>query len=383
MIRIDKKASIDSSEAFLNEISAGSADLALSERLHDTACGGAAAIAQVVFTWARQNPSASFTPLLDCNRDLGDLVKRLPGLIAIMMAGKIGNEEADEGAERRRAYAAAKEIVSKMDEREYRNTTKGIGVSLVCADETTKAYLSPFYASAQNRRPVLRAEEEFQYLASKLLEAAVNQVRFDEVVHLANDLGVMIRELIDNTDRYARQDINGNRLRKSVRGLHAQSHHVSPDRINSLAGEYAPLARYLTRIEQRMRFKTAQILEISIFDSGPGFAAHAMGRQIPSDYDIGEELKLVRSRFLERNHEYTRDGAGKGLRRTLERLKKDSGFIRLRTGRTSLYKDFSLGSETKFTPEDMQLDDAFGGHPAARAEGTLLTLLVPLAVNSA
>lgn len=379
-IRVDKTASIAASERFLNEISEGPANLAIAEQLQDAACGGAAAIGQVAFTWARRYPNARFDAILDRDHDLTDLARRLPGLIAIMMAGRIGDEESDEGAMRREAYAAAKNIVTKMDERDYRNTTKGAGVSLLCADETTKAYLSPFYARGQNRRPVLRGEEEFQHLASQIFSNSVNPHRLYDLTHLVDDLGVMIRELIDNTDRYARRDMAGNRLRKSVRGLYAQGHLISAKRIDALAGDYRPLATYLSNIEPRARYEHAQILEVSIFDSGPGLAAHALGQDIPADYEIARELDLVRSRFLDEAFEFSRDGAGKGLRRTLERLKEGAGFIRLRTGRTSLFKDFSSSANAKLTREDLTLDDALAGRPGARAEGTLLTLLIPLAV---
>jgi hypothetical protein len=376
MIRIVENGSISACEGYLAEAAAGLSPLLLAERLSYAACGGSAALAQVICTWARRSPEQPLVPQLEAGRTLGDLALRPHGLAAILMAKSINGPGGEDC--RPAAYDAAKTVVMAMNRFDFRATTKGNAVSLLCADETSLGYLAPFYAQGS----VLRSEAEFEQLANDILRAAVNERRADEMSRYAADVGVMMRELIDNTHRYARQDTRGNRYRKSVRGLHAQTHQVEPAGVDKLAGDYIPLAGYLGGIASRFRSKHVQVLEISIFDSGPGLAAHAQGAELTDAIDIGDEQRLVQSRFFAPDQSYARDGAGKGLRRTLRRLKADGGFLRLRTGRTSFYKDFRESSTDTLVRSDLELSDAVSLSPVAtqmaRAEGTLLTLLIPL-----
>ncbi|MDH7638101.1 hypothetical protein [Sphingomonas oryzagri] len=379
MIRIGENGSISACESYLAQIAQDPAPLLLAERLSYAAFGGSAALAQVMCTWARRSPDAELFPQFDAHRTFHDLAMRPHGLTAILMARAITGPHREDW--RRAAYEAAARVSFAMDQSRFVETTKGNAVALLCADHSSLGYLTPFYAQGP-QGAVLRTEVEFQQLASDVLRASVNQARADEVARYAGDVGVMMRELIDNTHRYARRDARGNQYRKSIRGLHAQTHQVEPGDIPTLTGDYAPLAGYLQGITGRFRSKHTQVLEISIFDSGPGLAARALGTELQAETPIGDEQRLVQSRFHDPKLRYGRDGAGKGLRRTVRRLKSDGGFLRLRTGRTSFYKDFHTASDAPLEPADLQLLDAASAtHVAtemAKAEGTLLTLLIPL-----
>ena len=375
MIRIVEDGSIAACERYIWQLSAGPSALLLSEGLSYAACGGSAAVAQVVCTWARLAPDHPIVIHLPPRQTYTDFARRPFGLIAILMAGLIrGSEEQDI---RREAYEAAKRIVSAMDAYEYAATMKGPGAFLLCADETSLAYLSPFYD-----RGKIRDEREFARLAEDILTTSVNDAREADVLRYAADVGVMLRELIDNTHRYARQDAEGRRYRKSVRGLQTQTHLVRPADVERLAGGYAPLSRYLQGITEGFGSRQLQLLEVSVLDSGPGLAAHASGAALGDAVTIAAEQDLVQSRFWDTRHQYGRDGAGKGLRRTMRRLKAENGFLRLRTGRTSLFKDFAGAAASPLEPSDLILQDAETGSSAAtamaRVEGTLLTMLIPL-----
>jgi hypothetical protein len=71
---------------------------------------------------------------------------------------------------------------------------------------------------------------------------------------------------------------------------------------------------------------------------------------------------------------------GQGLPLVIKLLREKRGFLRLRTGRLSLYEDYSRPVGDPDSPPDLQ-----GGYlpdksvrTLSRVEGTLVTLLVPL-----
>jgi len=70
--------------------------------------------------------------------------------------------------------------------------------------------------------------------------------------------------------------IDGTKLEPSVRGIFIGVHTGSAEEIMISIGDVEPLANYMQR--QEFRKKRPEHIEVSVFDSGPGFAATRLGR---------------------------------------------------------------------------------------------------------
>lgn len=394
MLRIDRLATIAQAETLLGSLEELSHDddceLVIANNLRLAHCGGLAALIQFIVTWGRiDSPNGPILRAYHSEKEsaaLANLVGTLPGLVAVMMAREIRRHGSTESV-LRHCYELARERVGKMDEGPIGGTRKGVGIELLCADETSKRALQPFYHRAKDGTGELRGEKEFIDLATDILNASVSVSRRNSISKDDEQaLGVMLRELFTNTHIHARSDALGRRYKKSVRGIFANHHLLSNQNAIDISGGYQPLADYFSYlIDTRNSSSKIQIFEMSVFDSGPGFAARLSGKAFDGGDDLEEEYDFVRRCFFRNVSTRSAIGGGIGLPRMLQRLKAHKGFLRLRTGRLSLYQSFGRATTEELVASDYNLADATGGpghvtrHP--RTHGTVLTLLIPLGVK--
>ncbi|MEO8528239.1 MAG: hypothetical protein ABI435_04110 [Pseudolysinimonas sp.] len=158
----------------------------------------------------------------------------------------------------------------------------------------------------------------------------------------------------------------------------------------------SPLRTYVQHSLRADQPRSTQLrlLEITIFDSGPGVAfKHLDEIEKGSTATFAEEVEAVAHALIKYNGTrstlYFR--SGQGLPRALAAISALRGFVRLRTGRVALYRDFAakpletgeLGSDALFElkPELHVLEDWRGdGAPReyTRAAGTAYTIVVPI-----
>jgi hypothetical protein len=390
MLRIDSLATIVQTETLLNRLEkmrpSEVQELVIANNLRLAHCGGVAALIQFIVTWARAASASG--PILraydarDKHAALSNLVGTLPGLVAVLMARDVQRHGTGESL-LQDCYELARERVERMDEGPLNSTKKGVGIELLCADETSKRALQPFYHRAKDGRGELRGEEEFIDLARSVLDASVGFSRRSEMTKEDEKaLGIMLRELFTNTHIHARNDEKGRRYRKSVRGIFAAHHLMNEKTAHDISGGYKPLADYFSTMIERSQQTKLQLFELSVFDSGPGFAARLAGKVFEQQDSIKEEYEFVKRCFFRNVSTRTAVGGGIGLPRMLQRLKAHRGFLRLRTGRLSLYKAFGDVETDELENSDFDLADASNGADGvsrhAPTSGTVLTLLIPL-----
>jgi hypothetical protein len=344
------------------------------------------ALLQVINTWSRSSEDdgsvlVTHAQAPHADQTITNLVETLPGLVSVLMSAQV---VARDGATSMRtiAYEDAKRRVEAMDEGRFRETARGTATTLLCADQTTKRALQPFYHVTSDGGAHIRGESDFIDLAEDLMATALGDARkYDLGVKDVEAVGVMLRELFANTHYHARTDALRRPYRRSVRGVHFAQHAL--DDVGKVAGGFPPLAAYLAAVLQRPRQAArAKVLEISVFDSGPGYAARSMGQSIADDVPVAREYELVRDCLLRNVSTRREEGAGIGLPRMLSRLKGRGGFLRLRTGRLSLFKSFADAQDGNLIDADYELQDAgdavdgFTRH--APAAGAVVTLLIPI-----
>ena len=206
---------------------------------------------------------------------------------------------------------------------------------------------------------------------------------------VATSLPSALYELFDNTHRWGRQDWRKQPVSPSLRGVLVQTHHAekySADSLLERATGAVPIENYLRRlIDSRQMFDG--LVELSIFDSGVGLAPQ-MARSEISGLSLQAEYDLI-MRCLRQWGTSSQDlNRGLGLHRMMLDVSSAGGFVRLRTGRLALYRDFIDRPYRGFDPANPQCisfaDWANNDVSPTRmpmSAGALFTVMVPLVRN--
>jgi hypothetical protein len=342
---------------------------------------GAMSLVQAIVTWARKQPSPQLITYADSKDDdaaISNLSSKLHGLVGIMMASDVLSFDMSQSI-RVQANQRVRDRVVAMDEGRLHETTKGIGVDLVCIDHSSKAYLGPLYhgPEVQGR---LRSETDFQELVHKLIDVSVAEPQRQRISAYDRDsLAGILKELFSNTHEHARRDIDGQPFRKSVRGIHARHLYISSDNIAEQTKGFSSLKNYFELLSRSRQVKRLQLIELAIFDSGPGIAARYLGRNLDS-VSMKEEFDAINSCFLKHITTKNRPSFGLGLYRTMSLLRSHNGFFHVRSGRQSLTTDFANVDRVS---KEQEVEWGREGTAAlGEAAGTCITILLPVGARA-
>ncbi|SDG76984.1 MULTISPECIES: hypothetical protein [unclassified Duganella] len=386
MLRFPSKTAPLILEDFLREIRLDeAASLSLPIKLDMGGALGAANLAvQIVATWARTR-SASTT--LNLNRAFAEneatrarFASTLPGMAALYFAESVECEQRT--MDRFHALTAVVPYVEAMQQEDYANTLRGIGAALCCFAGARNEFLKPLYAVPAPQG--VNSESVFRVLIPRMLEAlnsgrtfAINEGQLDY-------LSAMVYQLFLNSDQHGAYDIRGGRYKVGMRGISARLTSLQDlPTIVANAGDDPHLRSYLSRAASKSAMPAAktiksahqqmQILEISVFDTGPGLALRWLGDKKGAtrydDFSLDEELEAVQTCF--EKHTSTKAGNlyGQGLPVALRALQQLKAFMTLRTGRLSLYQDFSHSKTADFVPQRR-----FQGKDLAEIAGATYTI---------
>lgn len=376
-MRIPAEASIAAIENALRQLSGSTLDarLKLPTNIRHTAGGAEAALSQLVVTWAQGRQVPILETWVGNDDQAGDFVRRLPGLTAALCASDImglGTTGSVMAKVREVALARLAVLQSGKPSPAFR----GSSVEIPCIDHIGRdtPYLLSEPGSSEHSK--LRPRSAFTDLASYLLGRTVpNEYQPFIRPETPEALGGIIFELFKNTEDHAQTDASGNVLDISIRAIKTVHHGAKPDDLAAVVADFPPLAHFCSSLRPPRNATQTHLFELSVLDSGPGFAASRLGRPL-GDISAADEETAVRDCFST----FSAKGGsrfGQGLPHVLRLLSRERGFLRLRTGRISLHADFSASDwdshgdllETWLPPDCERL---------APVAGSLLTVLIPL-----
>jgi hypothetical protein len=270
-------------------------------------------------------------------------------------------------------------LVKRFNESIYKRTRK---LQMMAVDHSIKKYAQPncFYSDATGSTVTKDANHYFNILENYLDETAKNNnVGPDELASISD----ILAELIDNTEQHAKSDYTSGKSERSIRGIVLNTHTINKsENISSIAGNDTPIFEFLS--ESRSDTSALHLLEISIFDSGPGIYSSYLGRE--ESPSIEDEVEVVTNSFLNGiTSKINGIGVGRGLNRTRLLLGRLNGYISLRSGRLSIYRDFKNEPLAQFEEEERDID-FYDEETKTRntftrmknVEGLSYTILVPL-----
>ncbi|GAB5457591.1 MAG: hypothetical protein Hens3KO_06210 [Henriciella sp.] len=378
-IRVPSSATIANCEDALIELqSRGGADidLLLSTKPRGKELGAEMSWVQFVLTWAKSQSSLRLKTFADGpdDKQIADFTDRLIGLIASLISDSIQSEL--NGIDLTSVYksAALKRLDLLQDKRPNLHS-RGPTVEIVAADDFVKDKPASLYPRGGGGERVLGSRVYYKRAAPRLLQAVApneNQLNIDE--DLVRAFGSLLYEIFRNTEDHARVDVYGNAFKHSYRVVHASAAGIKPDHLANATAGYAPLDTYIKRFRPNPLKKQLSFINLSILDSGPGFAQTWTDTPL-EELSLADELRATLDCFSSGTRKL-RDEYGKGLDLVRQYLRQNNGFMRLRTGRQSLYYD-SIHDQDLGQPIPMRSWLPEGQEHAGRTEGALLTVLLP------
>ena len=348
--------------------------------------GRSVSFAQLVATWASCSSQRFTRTTLGSGSDADHerFVSRLHGLSVAYFADRV---DAADGTDIRRALLeAASPRIRAMSTRDYSTTAKGQLAELVFANGARRQFHSAVYRRAPELHERMDRELHGKLVVgpSEMNAFVVNVLRALKVVgrdvhHLApllkddTPLGRLLYETFRNTAEHAYLDQDGHIPNKGMRCILIAPWRLQPNALQPSAfvsAEHPQASEYFGMLRNRRQRKKRRlifVLELSVFDTGPGFAC-TIGRAKDQD-----DIDAVRHCFLKHASSKTGPNSGLGLGRVLLLVRELFGFVRFRTSTTEAF--FSAFTR----PEDgslARLPHIVGGLPATT--GTVLTIGVPL-----
>ncbi|CDX51580.1 conserved hypothetical protein [Mesorhizobium plurifarium] len=344
--------------------------------------GGSAAGAQLAISWARSNDQTTLQLASDeAPEDAArSLLHRTYGLVATLFADRIigrdGHRDVTSGM-LRLAVARLRELYSG----ELNRIIHGGVIALLSMDHIELDGPNPLLY-----QPISGAvRDDFQGVVNQALRRLVSRQRLRLNELEIDIIAGLLKELFSNTHVHARTDLNGALYRRSARGVLFALRPVEIPSDSHTGGLPGLRDYYASMVDVSVRPRV-EFLEVSVFDSGPGLAARALGKPIDEGMSIDHEYDLVRECFLKNFTTQNDPSHGLGLPRVMQALKACGGFMRLRTGRLSLCKWFPPQAENvPFLADDARLIDTSGAKEIkkyAAVAGASFSILIPMGLGS-
>ena len=196
-------------------------------------------------------------------------------------------------------------------------------------------------------------------------------------------IGELIYELLLNTEEHAKVDYKLDLSKRSVRGVILNSISINTDQDLSVAApEETSVYSYLSSL-MREKQSTIHILEISIFDSGPGIVKSFERNEI----SFASEVDIFLSSFKKGvTSKVNGVGMGRGLPKSVKVINDRKGYVSIRSGKISVYRDF-LSNPVRIIDDEIEeplvyMDEVNEGSleytEMVDVEGVAYSILVPV-----
>lgn len=219
---------------------------------------------------------------------------------------------------------------------------------------------------------------------------------------LSEALVTIISETFKNTHDHARHEVDKSDVIQSLRGLYARFYDVSEiARLSDTANpeNVTPALRFSRSflpasvppgVRAPERLAVSGVLEISIFDSGPGMAAKCLNRSVEG-LSVKEQLDAVIACFEKGRTTTGTQGRGYGLAKVLLKLRELRAFISVRTNEIHVFRQFAdyanvaqdMLSDGTRIPAEKLFDWRRGWSPLPSSHqsvrGTVISFLIPMA----
>jgi hypothetical protein len=375
-MRISKNATVDDIENLYKKVENFDQVLQVPNGFKSLRIGLVARLSQFFITIAKQRNVTFSFPWVDVDKEssIEKIIEDPCCLTALLMSDHIVDKD--------HVIIKSKinsKLVNRFDESIFK---KGRKLQMMAVDHSIAKYATPecFYGH-HDGVPYSRNSSYYYEIISGFIKDRAKQSDLKYSEHVG--LGELLSELIDNTDQHARLDYQNGLSSKSVRSVVLNCHQITTGQdLLKICGDGNSISNYVSSLTDRNR--SFNLLEISINDSGPGYY-HSFNylREKPT---LSEEADILFRCFSDGvTSKVNGVGVGRGLDKAIHILNDRNGYLGIRAGRLSVYRDYkNLPLDNKgFNGNDLRFNDEVNGSLSRNtemefAEGVSYTILVPL-----
>ncbi|MFC7502404.1 hypothetical protein [Nocardioides sp. GCM10030258] len=235
----------------------------------------------------------------------------------------------------------------------------------------------------------VRTRDEFKSLARELLKVIGVGASSDRPSPEQQDsLGTVLYQLFRNTHDWARTTVDDRKYERSVRIL--RSEYVGDSLATHLKhaegdpGLQAYLKHDVHQGVQRADAKKdmRRFLEVSILDSGPGLAARILHSQRLTNPTLEQEHSALLACLKKHMTTSQHPGRGNGLHVVQELMTELRGYMKVRSGRLAMVRDYVQDPYSRSDEQEPWLHDWRSGTASptdlAPVVGTFISFVVPI-----
>ena len=388
-----KSVTIDACEQFLADLHSkeGELPLTLPKGNAHYAFGGLAGAIQAVNTWVRgRNQRSLVLRSGDVSGWVQELLNRPHKFVAAMSAKSITLAGEANLELRPTVNAEAKIAVEAQAASQYGQQRGGL-CWFAFVDHSSKGFDRNFYIEKFGSNPEPRRPEQIRAVIGSMVEKATavsGGAAMLAPLHL-DYLGRIFFELFINTHEHGARGLSRSEwLKPGVRVLYVQGINLSEVAASKTSQKQPVLNEYLEKIAKDLHAgKQRRFVEVGIVDAGLGYcgrwrADHPRTNE-NDDVSLLEEYTIFKKCVRFRQTSTSEDGKGNGLPVVMDKLTKLRGYMRVRSGRLALYRDF-LTSPYRSDDPCIFFDWSSGQSAEHKltqmpeASGVAISLLIPL-----
>lgn len=340
MISVSSKATIEDLDAACTLSSEDGAKVKVPTQFPSHTLGLQGSLLQFLITWLGPSKSAELCTYVQSGKDeathLENFASTVHGLVAILAAGRVAS------AEGRDITEAAKKRAAMRYAELTRVEVKGRHLLILVADNHPYVQTAAPFVGLAPKDYELRARRrdaflhDFKFHLNRCIKASG---AFPLQATEAGPILETVYELLANSEEWGTTDLGFKPLRNSVRGVTGEIVPLAVLRQHiAQSGVSKPLARYFESLPNTV--EATHVLEFSVFDSGVGLAQRSLKQPIGASVALTTEYKAVLNCLRKRitsSNDVTR---GMGLFEVMNLLTRLKGFLRIRSGRLALFRDF-------------------------------------------
>lgn len=395
VISFPRSISIEACEKFIRSIetSGTSIDLQLPVGTagYATSFGGLASAIQAINTWVRQSEKRKLSlSSSSSNDEIEDLMQRPHKFAAAMAAKSIVVSNAPDMEVRPKVNAEAKLAIESQAHSQFGQQRGGL-CWFAFVDHSSKGFDPNFYIEKINGRVEIRQQEQFKAVVNTMVGRALMTTggakNLDPVS--LDALGRIFYELFLNTHEHgSRGTERSTWLKPGIRMIYVQAINLTRTSAESATENQPILSKYLESVSENYSSGAqTRFVEIGIVDSGLGYSGRWLADNdstlVKEDMPIAKEYEIFKQCFRFRQTSTGRDSKGNGLPVVMDKLTKLGGFMRIRSGRLGLYRNFV--SQPYGADDLCVFSDWDSGQSAessvttmSKASGVAISLLIPL-----
>jgi hypothetical protein len=329
-----------------------------------------ALVVQAISTWARNSKTAiarTYVSVDDDTQGFSELTRHFAGMAYLAMADRIYLSDGETLVTKRKAFDSAKSTIDLISKMQLKNAFKGRKVFFPCLKPSEKnGMIYPLYMRDQ-----VAPLPAFASLVKYTLETILTEDKLKSInpIHIEN-LSNIVYQLFKNTHEHGSRDESGNIYTHDARGVNFNVFSYKIEDVGQMIGENEQLENYFTSLyDSKPNSELISFLEISIIDSGIGYAMSWLGKQKGEQLQKDEEILATLKCFKKHSSTKMTSSSGNGLYTVIESVKNLKGMFRLRTG--AIRVDWSSDQES-------EIHEGSITYTNSRVVGTVFTVIVPI-----